>query len=244
MRNQAARRFHAVFAEACSSRGCSSPCHGRRWACASAPFLLSAGSRAASATKETMSTVEFCSPHAQLYPDTLAMTNSWAYAGDHDLAGIEVKSGCCCCCCWCGDGGGGAAVMLLSCRRLLRLLGAADVVPPVAGPVLALHYGRMLLSLRCMLCMPCCPCVQQAMSHQLCSSQPNETNPAGGRGPRRGRPGHLPLPPRQKGAGRVASLEPAGRWLVGLFCGSVGCCGYGCDAAATSVTAAPRLHFI
>lgn len=25
-----------------------------------------------------------------LYPDTLAVTNSWAYAGDHDLAGVEV----------------------------------------------------------------------------------------------------------------------------------------------------------
>ncbi len=26
----------------------------------------------------------------QLYPDSLAVTNSWAYAGDHDLAGVEV----------------------------------------------------------------------------------------------------------------------------------------------------------
>jgi hypothetical protein len=25
-----------------------------------------------------------------LYPDTLAVTNSWAFAGDHDLAGVEV----------------------------------------------------------------------------------------------------------------------------------------------------------
>lgn len=26
----------------------------------------------------------------QLYPDSLAVTNSWAFAGDHDLAGVEV----------------------------------------------------------------------------------------------------------------------------------------------------------
>ena len=26
----------------------------------------------------------------QLYPDSLAVTNSWAYAGDHDLAGLEL----------------------------------------------------------------------------------------------------------------------------------------------------------
>lgn len=26
------------------------------------------------------------------YPDSLALTNSWALAGDHDLAGVEVRS--------------------------------------------------------------------------------------------------------------------------------------------------------
>jgi hypothetical protein len=29
-------------------------------------------------------------PVLQLYPDTLVVTNSWAFAGDHDLAGVEV----------------------------------------------------------------------------------------------------------------------------------------------------------
>ena len=46
-------------------------------------------------------------PPLQLYPDSLAVTNSWAYDGDHDLAGIEVGA----------DGGADGGLFTLHCRR-------------------------------------------------------------------------------------------------------------------------------
>lgn len=140
------------------------------------PPLSRQQSRAASATEKPMSTVEFCSPHAQLYPDTLAVTNSWAYTGDHDLAGIEVHS---CCCCWCGDGGGGAAVMLLLCWWFLRLLGAAAaVMPPTAAAFVAASPLHDPLAAACCACHA--SCVQFALpTHcvtKVCFSQPTKRN--------------------------------------------------------------------
>ena len=57
----------------------------------------------------------------QLYPDTLAVTNSWAYAGDHDLAGIEV-------------GGSHLLATSLGCHPLLLLLVAQTAAAWVASP--------------------------------------------------------------------------------------------------------------
>ncbi len=50
-----------------------------------------------------------------LYPDTLAVTNSWAYAGDHDLAGVEVG----------GEHGADGGVFTLHFRRDKKVGGHA-----------------------------------------------------------------------------------------------------------------------
>ncbi len=123
-------------------------------------------------------------------------------------------------------------LLLLSCLRLpLPLLPHRLFM--TLWPPHAVHAMPRACNLHC----------QRTVSQKCASpNRPNETNPAGGRGARRGRPGHLPLPPRQKGARRAASLEPAGGGSVGLFCGAA--LGGGCDTAATRVTPAARLHFV
>lgn len=52
-----------------------------------------------------------------LYPDTLAVTNSWAYAGDHDLAGVEVG----------GEHGAEGGVFTLHFRRDKKVSGQAEM---------------------------------------------------------------------------------------------------------------------
>lgn len=93
-------------------------------------------------------------PPLQLYPDTLAVTNSWAYAGDHDLAGIEARRCRQLAAHGCSTADPAAPLLLLLLRGLpCRCLQAPSVVPPALLP--ALLHNRWGATMRRAACSRC-----------------------------------------------------------------------------------------